>query len=198
MRLSPCATAGWQKPVDAIQKNGKAFASENAMTELGVGKNIVRSIRHWALATGIFNETPGTRGANLYVTELGKLIFDERSGLDRFNEDPSTLWLIHWKLATNDIGAQLGVGLSICLSAIEFTRDGLQDLLQSELHRRNVVGPSEGSLKRDVDCFIRSYVRDSTTRVSEDLLNVHLRTFRSSKVRPTERCTRSIAVRSRH
>ncbi len=166
---------GWlAKAVDAIQKDGEAFASENAMTDLGVGKNMVRSIRHWALATGMLNETPGTRGANLYVTELGELIFDERSGLDRFNEDPSTLWLIHWRLATNERRSTTWSWAFNLMSSIDFTREGLQDLLQSELHRRNVVGPSEGSLKRDVDCFIRSYVRDSTTRVSEDALECPL------------------------
>jgi hypothetical protein len=166
---------GWlAKAVDAVEDDGEAFNSENAMTNLGVGKNMVRSIRHWALATGMLSETPATRGANLHVTELGKLIFDEQSGLDRFNEDPSTLWLIHWKLATNERRSTTWCWAFNLMSSIDFTRDGLQELLQSELHRRNLVGPSEGSLKRDVDCFVRSYVRDSTTRISEEALECPL------------------------
>ena len=98
--MKPSPRHGWlAKAVDAVQKDAGASNSEDAMVDLGVGKNMVRSIRYWALATGVLAETPASRGASLYVTELGKLLFDEESGVDRFNEDPNTLWLIHWKLS---------------------------------------------------------------------------------------------------
>src|ERR1035438_416278 len=116
---------------------------------------MVRSIRFWALATGVLAETPASRGANLYVTELGRLLFDEESGVDRFNEDPNTLWLIHWKLCTNERRSTTWCWAFNLLTSIDFTRDGLQDLLNMELQRRSLGGPSEGSLKRDVDCFVR-------------------------------------------
>ncbi len=166
---------GWlAKAVDAINRDASAFNSDDAMVELGVGKNMVRSIRHWALATGVLAETKGTRGASLYVTELGKLLFDEHSGVDRFNEDPNTLWLIHWKLCTNERRSTTWCWAFNLLASIDFTRDGLQDLLSCELRQRDIAGPSEGSIKRDVDCFIRCYVRDTSGKVSEDTLECPL------------------------
>jgi hypothetical protein len=166
---------GWlAKAVDAVQKDAGAFNNEDAMVDLGVGKNMVRSIRHWALATGVLAETPASRGASLYVTELGKLLLDEESGVDRFNEDPNTLWLIHWKLCTNERRSTTWFWAFNLLTSIDFTRDGLQDLLNMELQRRSLSGPSEGSLKRDVDCFVRCYVRDSSGKVSEDALECPL------------------------
>lgn len=166
---------GWlAKSVDAIQAHAGAFNSDDAMVELGVGKNMVRSIRHWGLATGVLAETVGTRGANLYVTDLGNLLFNERSGADRFNEDPNTLWVIHWKLCTNERRSTTWCWAFNLLTAIDFTRDGLQELLSTELQRRNMVGPSEGSLKRDVDCFLRCYIRDASADVSEDALECPL------------------------
>ena len=63
------------------------------MVDIGVGKNMVRSVRHWGLATAVLAETVGTRGANLYVTDLGTLLFSAKSVvktasfLPIFNED---------------------------------------------------------------------------------------------------------------
>ena len=38
------------------------FSRPDAMVELGVGKNMVSSIRHWGLASQVWQERPGTRG----------------------------------------------------------------------------------------------------------------------------------------
>lgn len=75
------------------------FADEQeAMVDLGVGKNMVRSIRFWAQAAGFIE--PTSKGSGYYVTSLGEAILGS-GGVDRFLEDIRTLWLIHWKLATN-------------------------------------------------------------------------------------------------
>src|SRR6185437_16640708 len=60
---------GWlKKALDAVSQDRNIFTKENAMVELGVGKNMVRSIRHWALATDVLAESPGTRGNQLEPT----------------------------------------------------------------------------------------------------------------------------------
>lgn len=69
---------------------------ENAMVELGVGKNMVRAIRFWILATGIAEpaESNGYR-----ITEFGERLLGTE-GHDPYLEDVRTLWLLHWKLST--------------------------------------------------------------------------------------------------
>lgn len=85
---------GWlKKAVDGIRANPRLFADEDAMVDLGVGKNMVRSIRHWALATDILQEFPSTRGAELGTTTFGDLIFGTH-GRDPFLEDLNTLGLL--------------------------------------------------------------------------------------------------------
>ncbi len=52
---------GWlKKAVDAVQTDPHAFMKDTAMVHLGVGKNMVRSIRHWSLAADVVREMPGT------------------------------------------------------------------------------------------------------------------------------------------
>jgi Protein of unknown function (DUF4007) len=162
---------GWlKKAVEAVAADAQIFANDDAMVALGVGKNMVRSIRHWALATDTIEEISGTRGADLRVTSFGELIFGSQ-GADPFLEDINTLWLIHWKLATNE---RRSTGWSWLLSLLrtdEFTRDSLSDLFKSELKRRNLTGPSDSSLRRDIDCALRTYLG---TRAKGELLEESL------------------------
>ena len=69
---------------------------EKAIVELGVGKNMVRSMRFWIETTGIVQPV-GDGG--LGPTPLGKLFFGDE-GLDPFLEDIQTLWTMHWKIST--------------------------------------------------------------------------------------------------
>src|SRR5688500_13605213 len=70
------------------------FSRPDGMVILGVGKNMVRSMRSWAIATGML-EADGETGRvkRLRPTRLGTLLFGA-NGLDPFMEDPGTIWLL--------------------------------------------------------------------------------------------------------
>ena len=88
-----------KKGVDLLKTDPETFRREDAIVRLGVGKNMVRSIRHWCLATRVAEEEAGTHSRCLRPTDLGnRLLSDE--GWDPFLEDDATLWLLHWKLAS--------------------------------------------------------------------------------------------------
>lgn len=167
---------GWlKKAVDAVSASPSVFTSDDAMVILGVGKNMVRSIRHWALATGVLDEEPRTRGALLKPTELGAFLFGE-SGQDPYLEEPSSLWLLHWKLATNERRCTTWCWAFNLLPSTEFTRDSLATFLLDQIRRRSIRPPSEHSLRRDIDCFIRCYAAPKGHRaaVLEDSLDCPL------------------------
>jgi hypothetical protein len=95
----PCRYTWLPKAVRGLGADSKLFADEErAMVDLGVGKNMVRSIRFWSLATGMTRVGP--KGSGPSLTELGTTLLGNR-GLDPFLEDRRTLWLIHWNLSTN-------------------------------------------------------------------------------------------------
>lgn len=68
------------------------------MVDLGVGKNMVRSIRFWSLAAGIARAAG--KGEGHVLTDFGSAVLGKQ-GYDPFLEDRRTLWLIHWNLSTN-------------------------------------------------------------------------------------------------
>jgi len=68
------------------------------MVELGLGKNMVRSVRFWVGATGV--AAAKAEGVGYELTDFGTIIFGH-DGLDEFLEDIRTLWLLHWNLSTH-------------------------------------------------------------------------------------------------
>ena len=70
------------------------FSAENAIASFGVGKNMVASIRHWALACGVMHEADDGFRIGSLATEIL-----QDGGLDPYAESPSTAWLAHWQLA---------------------------------------------------------------------------------------------------
>jgi len=95
----PCRYTWLPKAVRGLETNAELFIDEDAaMVALGVGKNMVKSIRFWTDAAEISSERKN--GAGLSVSEFGNQLFGNR-GHDPFLEDIQTLWLIHWKFSTN-------------------------------------------------------------------------------------------------
>ena len=85
----PCKSLWLKKGYDFVAE-GNDFNSPEAVIGLGVGKNMVASIRFWLKAFGITD--------NDELTELGHYLFDDSKGKDKYLEDIGTLWLLHFNL----------------------------------------------------------------------------------------------------
>ena len=117
-----------KKGFDAVREDPTVFQRDDAITTLGVGKNMVRSIRHWCLAAGLIEEAreEGERfTGTLKATEFGEWIFDDEKGLDPYLEDPATLWLLHWQIASNPRRATTWFWTFSYFNEPEFTVDQL-------------------------------------------------------------------------
>jgi hypothetical protein len=169
---------GWlKKGADALSENPAIFTDDKALVVLGVGKNMVRSIRHWCLAAGIFEETRGKGPARgLQLTELAnRLVMDD--GWDPYLEDTGTLWLLHWLLASN-LTRTLIWRLTFCAYyEAEFTKKQLAAFIAKQLERREIPTTS-GAIEREVDVCLRTYVtairRTAAGNISEETLDCPL------------------------
>lgn len=146
---------GWLwKGVRAVDTDPGIFSADNAIISLGVGKNMVRSIRHWCLTFDLIQET--TRG-KYEPTPWGKALFIEDGGLDPYLEKPGTLWWLHWTLANNSERATTWYYVFNRLPRNEFTRLSLRDALLQLVAGSPRRPPSVSSIVRDVECMIRTY-----------------------------------------
>ena len=89
----PCKSLWLKKGYDFVVV-GNDFNSPEAVISLGVGKNMVASIRFWLKAFGITE--------NDKITWLGDYLFDEKKGKDKYLEDIATLWLLHFNLVFSE------------------------------------------------------------------------------------------------
>lgn len=88
-----CRQLWLKKGYDYVQE-GKNFNDEDAVVKLGVGKNMVSSIRFWLKAFNIIDNKD-------IPTEFGNRLFDNETGYDPFLEDEASLWLLHYQLVKN-------------------------------------------------------------------------------------------------
>jgi hypothetical protein len=174
----PFRFAWMKKGVDAVTENEAIFTQDDAMTRLGVGKNMVRSIRHWCLAADVIQEYQPdllSRSPSLRVSDLGRMLFHD-DGWDPYLEDPATLWLLHWKIASNARRATTWFWAFSYVFEPEFTRDSLLTALHQWAETGGWKRIAASSLKRDLDCFLRTYIasRQNQGAVLEDTLDCPL------------------------
>lgn len=153
---------GWlTKAVAAAERDPKIFAAEDAPIALGVGKNMVRAIRYWGLATKVIVETgtePGGRVVQVRPTRIGRLLLG-RDGWDRYAEDPRTLWLLHWRLLSPPVVAPVWWWAFEEYDNLEFEARDLERFIRDRLVSQGWQEPAPSSVGKDVDCLIRMYGR---------------------------------------
>lgn len=167
---------GWLKKaydaVSAAQAKGLEFSifnDETAIARFGVGKNMVAAIRHWATQCGVIQ--PGAKGNAASISPLGDAIFSNENGLDPYMEHPATLWLLHWVLASN---AELTTWYWVFshYPNTSFERDDLVKALTNLGTERGWKRISQTTIKRDVECFVRTYAakQDQKGHAREDTI----------------------------
>jgi len=156
---------GWiAKGLSAYQQDPKIFNEVDAPLKLGVGKNMVSSIKYWLKAYDIIS-------AEGEITEFGMRIFDLSTGLDPYSEDEMTHWLLHWKLCKNPNEGTLYFWFFNIFKKANFTLSQLEKDLDEWLEKFDKQ-VSANTLKRDRALLLRTYLGKSSEEISpEDFLD---------------------------
>jgi len=160
---------GWlKKGFDKTLEDSGIFTRDEAPVTLGVGKNMVKSIRYWCKAYKIIEDKKGT----CIPTKFGTALFSDKDGWDPFLEDLGSLWLLHWNLLKLPSHASAWYLIFNRLWQSEFTQ---QDLIYVLTEGIQTSFPAfkfnESSLKKDINCLLRMYVKQTQTKVNEESLD---------------------------
>jgi len=173
---------GWlKKGVDLVAQDSAIFTRNDALVSLGVGKNMVRSIRHWCLATGVLEPQPDGPKATLQPTPLGQLLFDDDG--DPYLEDVGTLWLLHWQLVAGPYSFVWALVFTEFLER-EFTRQRLTEFVGRRF-ALDGIHTTPQMAEREVDVCLRTYIPAKTkgTSLAEEGLDCPLAEL--GLIRPT-------------
>jgi len=174
-----CPRYGWlKKGFDQVagynghEPDGEIFNRNEAIEKLGVGKNMVRSIRFWCLAFKIIEPENTSKTSRLSgpmkPTRFGKLLLSD-NGWDPYLEDPASLWLLHWKLFTEpNIATAWSLIVNTAMNGSFSMQDLERVLIEQKEKNANFKRYSNSSIKKDASCFIRMYSPPGT-RISEEI-----------------------------
>lgn len=158
----PCKSLWLKKGFDFVQDDNN-FNAPDAVVKLGVGKNMVSSIRYWLRAFGICN-------LNGEKTEIAEYLFSDIGGKDKYIEDLATLWLLHFLIAYSEeatlynwlfCGLQRERSIFEKEQVVTYVKLRMIDL--GKINQFN-----ENTTKKDVNTLLLNYVLPQKPQSNED------------------------------
>lgn len=163
---------GWlQKAYRAVDRAKSAkdavhvFRDPDSIARFGVGRNMVGSIRYWATAAGVLDETDD----GLETAWLGDMLFG-KDGTDPYLEEDASLWLLHWHLVSRP-KLTAAYWLFNEYRGGSFLRKDIEERLLKLAEERGWSRVAATTVDRDLQCLIRSYVGGrGTSEAGESIL----------------------------
>lgn len=163
---------GWlRKGFAEALKNPAVFSEPDATVTLGVGKNMVNAIRYWCQAYKVIEAADNPdrpRIPHWQPSEFGKQLLAEHEGWDPWLEDPASLWLLHWKLLTRPCLAPAWWTAFNLFTLEQFEEAQLTAYVQELADAAGWKSVVEASVKKDVDCLLRTFAARRTGRQTMD------------------------------
>lgn len=157
----PCKSLWLKKGYDFVVQE-KNFNDPNAVIDLGVGKNMVASIRFWLKAFGICE--------NDNASWLGHYLFDNQTGRDKYIEDLATLWLLHFHLIF--CGEASIYNLFFCDFQREhssFQREQIANYIKIRLIENGTPSIfNKNTITKDIGVLLQNYVLPRKSQSNED------------------------------
>ncbi|WP_342558618.1 DUF4007 family protein [Metasolibacillus sp. FSL K6-0083] len=137
------------------------FYEKDNFEKIGLGKNMVRSLRFWLMALNLIYEDNKTHK----LTPLGEVIFEK----DRLLEKQSTKAILHSELL-NNLGDTATVfnWFFVDFKETIITKVELKTIFKAWVEIREPKAVSDKSLDRDIDVLIQLYTKEADENDPED------------------------------
>lgn len=155
----------WLKKGYDYIKAGKSFGAEDAVVELGVGKNMVSSIRYWMRAFGLLE-------VNDQLSELADYIFGNE-GKDPYLEDDASLWLMHYHLVLTAYAATYNLIFNeLRKERVEFSKENFTKFMELKSKTDLPFQFNKNTIESDFEVFVKLYLgTDSLGKDKEEIVS---------------------------
>jgi hypothetical protein len=156
-----CRQLWLKKGYDFINE-GKGFNDLDAVVALGVGKNMVSSIRFWLKAFYVIDDKDG-------LTEFSKRIFDNEKGYDPFLEDESSLWLLHYQLINTGYSSIYSIIFNeFRKEKLFFSKETFVNFIKRVVEGESGITINENTVAKDFIVFTNLYKSNFDSNSVED------------------------------
>ena len=152
----------WLKKGYDFVKEGQSFNSEDAVVQLGVGKNMVSAIRYWMKAFNVIDSKDNP-------TDFGTKLFDEETGYDPYLEDEASLWLLHYQLVKTGLASIYSIIFNeFRKEKLFFTKETFLNYLKRIQEANSELSFNENTVAKDFSVFVNMYKNDNDSNDIED------------------------------
>ncbi len=156
----------WLKRGYDFVRAGNNFNNEEAVVQLGVGKNMVNSIKFWMRAFGLLDHEG-------QLAPLAHRLMSDENGYDPFFEDMGTLWLLHFHLIKEDyatIYSSTFIDYHRQRNLLDKTKlqNFIKHLCFDGTNYKNQY--NENTVKRDIGVLLHNYCNHSSDNIEESNL----------------------------
>ncbi|MGD9754593.1 MAG: DUF4007 family protein [Acidimicrobiia bacterium] len=152
---------GWfrKAALAASTDSGGFFLAEDAPVRLGVGKNMVRSIKFWGTAARLIADVDHPSNSRLtYVAPTNLAVgLLGANGLDPYMERPATWWWLHWMILSPGCSLPVWWALFNEFHAVEFDAGLASQVCIDIIDGADWEAPHPSSIEKDVSAFLRTY-----------------------------------------
>ena len=157
-----CRNLWLKKGYDFVNNEG-SFTDERAVVDLGVGKNMVNSVRFWLKSFGIVNEDDT-------LTDLGLFLFDEGEGKDPYIETIGTVWLLHYNLIITGKSSLYNIFFNeFRRTRTEFQKEQLVTFIEKKYREIESNAFNRNTVSSDISVFIRTYLKPTSKNEKVDV-----------------------------
>jgi len=157
-----CRHMWLKKGYEFVKEGTVKFSDEEAVIKLGVGKNMVSSIRYWLRAFNIIDLKD-------QITDFGKIIFDDNEGYDPYLEDIGSIWLLHYQLVKKQYASIFSLVYNEHRKEKLFFDKKTYTAYIKRLKEINSKVPFNiNTLESDFTVFLKTYWQDSSAKEIED------------------------------
>lgn len=158
----------WLKKGYDFLLNGNRFSEPDSVAILGVGKNMVASIRFWLRVFGLTKQDE--------PLEIAPFLFDSKTGHDQYIQDINTLWLLHLLIVSSKEASLYNLlFVEYQREKKEFTKAELQGFIKRKCsvpEQKNVY--NENTVRKDIGVLLKNYVSPSDLKSIEDFSSILL------------------------
>lgn len=156
-----CKSLWIKKGYDFISSNNN-FNDPNAVIQLGVGKNMVASIRFWMRA---FSMTKSDE-----LNPIAHYLFNGETGKDPYIEDLGTIWLLHFLLVSSGEATLYNwVFVQLQRERKTFDRQNVLNFvhrLMIEANKQSIY--NENTVRKDIGVLLQNYVLPLKAQAFDD------------------------------
>ncbi|MBT3383077.1 MAG: DUF4007 family protein [Prolixibacteraceae bacterium] len=152
----------WPKKGYDFIKKGGTFSAENAVVDLGVGKNMVASIQFWMKALGLFND------GKKELTEIAHFLFGEH-GVDPYLEDIGSVWLLHYHLVRSNYSSIYNLVFNdLRKERAVFKKQQLVSFIKRKYSENSDNYYNPNTIDKDISIFTRLYKKVDYKSISKN------------------------------